>query len=294
LAAVEMAYGIRQKTLKIASVIKEAPTVPMLLVLILTLTAIFAYPLSPHPPLKADLDRSFLPPVWVDGGSSGHPLGTDKWGRDVLSRLIYGARISLTVAFLAIALTATVGTTIGLVSGYFGGLVDTVLMRLVDGFLAFPGILIALILAVILGPSFTNVIIIVLIVLWPRFARQVRGETLGIKENEYVVMAQAMGVSSWTIIWRHIFPNVVPTLLVLTTFEIGWVVILESTLAFLGVGIPPPNPSWGVMVAEGRENLAQAWWVALFGAIAISLTVFAFNMLGDWVRDKLDPKLRQM
>lgn len=279
---------------RVVSVLKEAPRVPVIIIFILIVVAIFAGWISPHSPLKGSLGFRLMPPAWMDGGNSSYLLGTDRFGRDILSRLFFGARVSMTVASLAICMTATLGTAIGLISGYKGGLVDVVLMRLADLFLAFPHILIALLLAVVFGPSFQNVIIIVLIVYWPIFARQVRGESLAIKQMDYVIVARSLGVSPWKIMWRHIFPNILPSLLVVATYQVGDVIILEATLAFLGVGIPPPNPSWGVMISEGRDFLEKAWWMTLFPGIGLGLTVFSLNMLGDWVRDRLDPKLRQM
>ena len=281
-------------TTGIRAVLKEMPKAPLLILIILGIVAITADGIAPHSPVKGSLGRSMLPPAWIEGGNPDYLLGTDRYGRDVLSRLIFGVRVSMSVAFLSIAVTAAFGTIIGLIAGYFGKWVDTLLMRLADVALSLPGILLALILAVVLGPSFKNVIVIVLLVLWPRFARQVRGEALALKEQDYIILAQAMGVSAWKIMWRHIFPNVVPSLLVLITLQVGFVVILEATLAFLGVGIPPPNPSWGVMISEGRQYLETAWWVSVFPGVAIGLTVYALNMMGDWVRDKLDPKLRQI
>ncbi|MBU0777841.1 ABC transporter permease [Patescibacteria group bacterium] len=287
-----------KKTLRqIAGVVaslKQVPIVPFATIFVMMVVAITADWIAPHSPVEGNLSISLLPPSWMDGGNLSYLLGTDRFGRDVLSRLIYGARVSMSVACLAITITAALGTLVGLMAGYLGGFIDTILMRLADVFMSFPGILIALILAVVLGPSFTNVVIIVLIILWPRFARQVRGEALSIKEQDFVVLARAMGVSSWKVMWRHIFPNVIPSLAVLVTFEVGWVIILEATLAFLGVGIPPPNPSWGVMIADGRNYLEMAWWISFFPGVAIGLSVFGFNMLGDWVRDRLDPKLRQI
>ena len=283
-----------QKSKKIAEVIKEVPTLPLVILICMIFLAVFADWVSPHSPLRGAIGKSLIPPAWMDGGSLTHMFGTDRFGRDILSRLIYGARVSMSVAFLSIGITASFGTVVGLISGFYGGRIDSLLMRIADLFLSIPGILVALLLAVILGPSYTNVIIIVLVILWPRFARQVRGETLSIKEMDFVVLAQAMGVSSFSIMRNHIFPNVIPSLLVLSTFEVGFVVILEATLAFLGVGIPPPNPSWGIMISEGRNYLESAWWMSLFPGIGIGLTVFSLNMAGDWVRDKLDPKLRQI
>jgi peptide/nickel transport system permease protein len=286
--------ALRWNIQRIAAIIKEAPTLPLMILMGMIFLAVFADWVSPHSPIRGAIGKSLLPPVWMDGGNSSHLLGTDRFGRDILSRLIYGARVSMSVAFLSISITASFGTVVGLISGYYGGRIDTFMMRIADLFLSIPGILIALLLAVIFGPSYTNVIIIVLVILWPRFARQVRGETLSIKEMDFVVLARAMGSSSFNIMRNHIFPNVIPSLLVLSTFEVGFVVILEATLAFLGVGIPPPNPSWGIMISEGRNYLETAWWMSLFPGIGIGLTVFSLNMAGDWVRDKLDPKLRQI
>jgi peptide/nickel transport system permease protein len=274
--------------------LRGAPTIPLVILLAIMMMAVWASWISPHSPVEASLSHRLLPPAWMEGGSPDYLLGTDRYGRDVLSRVIYGARVSMLVAFLSIIVTLFAGALIGLTSGYFGGRVDGVLMRITDVGLSFPSILIALVLAVIFGPSFTNVILIVLLVFWPRFARQVRGETLAIKQQDFVILARAMGVSSWKVMWRHIFPNVVPSLLVLSTLEVAHVVIFEATLSFLGVGIPPPNPSLGSIIAEGRAYLDSAWWISIFAGAAIVLTVFALNMTGDWVRDRLDPTLRQV
>ena len=285
---------LNQQVKRAVAILTELPIPFLLIAFTMIMVAIFANWLAPHSPVQASLSKGLLPPAWLDGGSSANLLGTDKFGRDVLSRLIFGARVSMSVAFLAIFVTASAGTVMGLIAGYLGGYADTLTMRAADFVLSFPGILIALILAVVVGPSFNNVIIIVLIILWPRFARQVRGETLSIKQQDFVILARAMGISQWKIMWRHIFPNIVPSLLVLGTLQVGYVIILESTLAFLGVGIPPPNPSWGVMIAEGRQYLETAWWISIFPGIAIGITILSLNMIGDWVRDKLDPKLRQI
>ena len=189
---------------------------------------------------------------------------------------------------------STVGTLVGLIAGYFGGWIDAVLMRLVDSLLAFPLILMAILLAVVLGPSYGVVLFIVSLFLWPRYARQIRGETLSIKEQDFVAMARVTGDSPLRIMLVHIFPNVVPTLLVLATLQVGLVIILEASLSFLGVGLPPPTPSWGAVVAEGRAYVGSAWWISVFAGLAILITVLSMNLLGDWTRDRLDPKLRQV
>ena len=258
------------------------------------LAAVFAPVLAPHDPVAADITQKLIPPMWMEGGSSEHVLGTDRFGRDVLSRIIYGSRISLIVSLVAIGVAGTVGTLLGLVSGYRGGLTDTILMRLTDIGLSLPTILIAVVLVAVSEPSFQNVILVIALLLWPRFARQMRGETLAIKEQDFVALAVVAGRSSAWIIRRHIFPNVVPTLLVISTLQVGYVILLEGTLSFLGVGVPPPNPAWGLMIADGRGFLATAWWISLFPGLAMLLTVLAVNLMGDWLRDHLDPKLRQL
>ena len=260
----------------------------------LVLTALLAGVLAPHSPTEGDISAKLIPPVWMERGSWDHPLGTDRFGRDVLSRIIYGSRISLTVSLIAIGVAGTVGTLLGLISGYRGGLVDVLLMRLTDIGLSLPTILIAVVLVAVSEPSFRNVILVIALLLWPRFARQVRGETLAIKEQDFVALAVVAGRSSAWIIRRHIFPNVVPTLLVISTLQVGYVILLEGTLSFLGVGVPPPNPAWGLMIADGRGFLATAWWITLFPGLAMLLTVLSVNLMGDWLRDHLDPKLRQV
>ena len=264
------------------------------ILLALVLCAIFASVLAPQSPTDGDIATKLIPPIWMQGGTTEHPLGTDRFGRDVLSRIIYGSRISLLVSLIAIGVAGTFGTALGLIAGYRGGLTDTLLMRLTDIGLSLPTILIAVVMVAVSEPSFRNVILVIALLLWPRFARQIRGETLAIKEQDFVALAVVAGRSSSWIISRHIFPNVVPTLLVIATLQVGYVILLEGTLSFLGVGVPPPNPAWGLMIADGRGFLATAWWIALFPGLAMLLTVLAVNLMGDWLRDHLDPKLRQV
>ena len=260
----------------------------------LVFCAIFATVLAPQSPTDGDISAKLIPPIWMERGTAEHPLGTDRFGRDVLSRIIYGSRISLLVSLIAIGVSGTLGTALGLIAGYRGGLTDTLLMRLTDIGLSLPTILIAVVIVAVSEPSFRNVILVIALLLWPRFARQIRGETLAIKEQDFVALAVVAGRSSTWIISRHIFPNVVPTLLVIATLQVGYVILLEGTLSFLGVGVPPPNPAWGLMIADGRGFLATAWWIALFPGLAMLLTVLAVNLMGDWLRDHLDPKLRQV
>ena len=254
----------------------------------LVILAVLAPLLAPWDPSRLDTTRILAPP------SNSHWLGTDQLGRDVLSRVLYGARISLAVSVVGISLTGAVGSFIGLLAGFLGGWVDTLLMRLVDVSLSLPGILIAVLLSVAFEPSFTNVIIVVIFLLWPSYARLTRGETLGLKQQDFVALARTAGCSNGTIMFRHVVPNLIPSILVLATLHVGYVIVLEAALSFLGVGIPPPTPSWGVMVADGRGLIERAWWVSILPGIAILVTVLSLNMLGDWVRDRLDPKLRQV
>jgi len=273
---------------------REIPWFPGVILATLVFTAVFAAYLAPHSPTEGDITQKLIPPIWMERGDSDHPLGTDRFGRDVLSRIIYGSRISLIVSLIAIGVAGTVGTLLGLIAGYRGGVTDAVLMRLTDVGLSLPTILIAVVLVAVSEPSFRNVILVIALLLWPRFARQVRGETLAIKEQDFVALAVVAGRSSAWIISRHIFPNVVPTLLVISTLQVGYVILLEGTLSFLGVGVPPPSPAWGLMIADGRGFLATAWWISFLPGLAMVLTVLAVNLMGDWLRDHLDPKLRQL
>jgi peptide/nickel transport system permease protein len=274
--------------------VRQLPAIPTLVLSLVIIGAIFAGQLAPHRPTEAELRMRTKPAAWVEGGSTTHLLGTDDQGRDILSRIIHGTRISLAISLSAVLLAGTIGTAIGLIAGYKGGLVDALLMRLADIGLSMPLILIAVVVAAVTGPSFRNVILVIGFLLWPRFARQVRGETLSIKENDYIALARVAGRSGPYIVWHHVFPNVVPTLLVISTLQMAYVILLEGSLSFLGVGVPPPNPAWGLMIAEGRHLVWTAPWVASFPGIAMAVTLLALNMFGDWLRDKLDPKLRQV
>jgi peptide/nickel transport system permease protein len=260
----------------------------------LLVTAVGAPSLAPHSPTEGNIMQKSRPPAWMARGTWDNPLGTDRFGRDVLSRIIYGSQISLVVSLLVIGVAGTIGTLVGLIAGYRGGLTDAILMRLTDIGLSLPTVLIAVVLVAVSEPSFRNVILVISLLLWPRFARQIRGETLALKQHDFVALAVVAGRPSSWIIARHIFPNVVPTLLVICTLQVGYVILLEGSLSFLGVGVPPPNPAWGLMIAEGRGFLATAWWISLFPGLAMLLTVLAVNLLGDWLRDRLDPKLRQV
>jgi peptide/nickel transport system permease protein len=274
----------------------RAPAIVFLAILLLVLVvpAVAAPWLAPHDPLEGSLAAKLRPPVWRPGGSWTYPLGTDPLGRDILSRLIYGARVSLSVSLVAIVIGGVVGTLLGVAAGYFGGWTDVVIMRAVDVAFSMPTILLALVLAVVVGPSFRTVVGIVAFLLWARYARQVRGEVLSVRERDFVAQARLAGCSHLRVMVGHILPNVANTLIVLATLQVGYVILLEGTLSFLGVGIPPPTPAWGLMVATGRALIVSAWWVSFFPGLAILVTVLTLNLLGDWLRDRLDPRLRQV
>jgi len=269
------------------------PVVPVALVVLLLVTAVFSPLLAPHDPTKGSLRDRNIPPAWSAEGTSKHLLGTDPLGRDLLSRVIYGSRISLMVAMVVLTLGAIGGTTLGLISGWFGGQVDEVAMRFVDFTFAIPFILVALVVVIVLGQSLAVIIALLVVFSWNSFARQVRGETLKLKTEAYVDIARIAGASTPHILWRHLLPGVVNTVLVLTSLKVGSLILTESVLSFLGVGVPPPTPAWGLMVSDGRDYIDTAWWVTAFPGGAILLTVLAFNFLGDWLRDHFDPRLRQ-
>ena len=228
------------------------------------------------------------------GGQGKYLLGTDKLGRDILSRIIHGSRISVVVAGIAIFVSGFAGTVMGIAAGYFGGWADAVIMRLVDIAFSIPIILIALVLVVVLGASFQTIIIVLILFLWATYARQARAETMSVVVQDYIARARVSGASNVRIMLRHVFPNVFNSLVVIATLQVGFVIILESTLSFLGAGIPRPTPAWGLMVSDGRDLIVSAWWVALFPGVAIMLVVISMNLFGDWLRDRLDPKQRQI
>jgi peptide/nickel transport system permease protein len=273
---------------------RRLPMVSLTIIGVFVVAALLANVLSPADPEEQSLRQRFTPPVWEERGTWNHVLGTDRLGRDLLSRIIWGARVSLTAGVLTVLLASAFGAGVGLVAGYYGGRVDTVLMRATDATMSFPVILLALILAVTIGPSFVNVVIAIAVILWARFARVVRGQVLTLMELDFITQARIAGASARWIILRHLFPNTLNTLVVLTTLQVGYVIIVEASLSFLGAGIPPPTPAWGSMISEGRDFVTSAWWVSFFPGLAILLVVLAFNLLGDWLRDTLDPKLRQL
>jgi len=265
--------------------------IPVVILSLIIFVAIFAdlawiglpdVGLAPYDPVKMSLPDRLKPPFWDEDGSTEHLLGTDKMGRDILSRLIFGARISF------------VGTVLGILGGYLGGRTEAFLMRITDISLAFPPILVAMLLAVSMGPSFTTVVLAISLLGWAPYARLIRGETLRLREMDFVAQARVIGTSPLRIMLRHIFPNVINPLIIIMTLQVGLLIITEASLSFLGVGIPPPAPSWGNMVNDGRNLVDTAWWISTFPGIAIALVVMSGNFFGDWLRDKLDPRLRQL
>ena len=274
----------------------DLPKFPLILLLIvLVIPAIFAEVVAPYDPLEAPggIRARLQPPVFA-GGTWDHVLGTDKTGRDMLSRIIYGSRVSITISVIGIGIAGSIGITLGVISGYFGGRVDSAIMRLVDVSLSIPPVLLALSLATALEPSFRTVILVVISLLWSIYCRQVRGDTLAVRQRDYIARARVSGASHIRIMVKHILPNITNTVIVLATLQVGFIILLEAGLSFLGVGLSRPTPAWGLMVADGREIIIRAWWVALWPGLAIMLTVFGFNLLGDWLRDRLDPRLRQL
>jgi peptide/nickel transport system permease protein len=274
---------------------KGFPWFPVSILGTLTLLAIFADAIAPHSPEVGSLGMRFKPPAWQQGGVATYLLGTDHLGRDVLSRLIFGARVSIVVGTLAVVVAGVVGTALGILSGYMGKWVDQVVMRITDTWLALPAVTFAIFLAAILGPSEMNIVIILSLVYWTRYARIIRGEVLSLREREFVRLAIVAGCSKWTIMKRHILPNVLNTAIVLGSLQLGVVIIAEATLSFLGVGVPPPKPAWGLMLADGKKGLmAGYWWLTVLPGSCIMLMVLSANLLGDWLRVKLDPQLRQL
>jgi len=255
------------------------------LLVIIILAALLAPFIVPYGPTDMSLGDSLKPPSWA------HPFGTDSLGRDILSRTIYGARISLFVAFCAVFIAGTTGGILGIVAGYFGGFWDALLMRFADVQFSLPAVILALFLVGSLGPSLTNLIIVLSLANWARFSRVMRSEALSLRTRDYVLLSRLSGASHLRIMVQHIAPNAMGTFIVLVTLDVGIVIILEATLSFLGLGVQPPDPSWGTLIADGREYLSTAWWIAIFPGIVLMLTVLAGNTTGDFVRDKLSPTL---
>lgn len=260
--------------------------------LVMGLTALLAPQIAPWDPGKQVLLKRLRPPAWYERGSREYLLGTDHLGRDILSRILHGARISLGVGLSSVAISGLIGVTLGLLAGFYGGRVDAVIMRVVDIFLAIPYILLAMGVISALGPSLLNIVLVMGVTRWVQFARIVRADVLSIREREFVEGARARGNRQGRLLLRHVLPNALTPIIVVGTLELAFMIIYESALSFLGLGVQPPTPTWGWMLSDGRNYLSIAWWLATFPGLAILLTVLAVNLLGDWLRDTLDPRLK--
>ena len=274
--------------------IREWPLVPLALLSVIMVFAVFASVISGYDPTFGELTDRLIPPAWYEEGSTAHLLGTDPLGRDVMTRIMHGARISLMVAGIVLSAGAICGTVLGMISGWFGGVIDEIIQRFVEFTIALPFILVALVVVIVLGARLEVIILLLVIFSWGGFTRQVRGETLQLKNMDYIALAKIAGASTTRILARHILPGVINTVMVLVSLSVGTLIITESVLSYLGVGIPPPTPAWGVMVSDGRNYIVDASWVSFYPGLAILFTVLAFNFLGDWIRDRLDPRLRQL
>jgi peptide/nickel transport system permease protein len=284
----------RDTARRVWKTLKDLPLPAILLLLPVSICGIMGPFFTPHDPAAINPSLALQPPSWLVGKGWTYVFGTDYLGRDVLSRVIVGARASLLVSFVGVGIAGIIGVLLGLTSAFFGGRVDTLLMRLVDIQMSMPAILLALLLSASLGAGLTSVIVVIAIVFWTSYARVVRGETLSVKQRDFVVMARVLGCPSTRILQKHIFPNVIDSALVVASLQLGTAVMLEASLSFLGLGVQPPAVAWGKMIAEARLYISTAWWLPTFPGVAIMVTVLGANLLGDWLRDKLDPKLRQI
>jgi peptide/nickel transport system permease protein len=261
--------------------------------LLIIATAVFAPLIAPHDPLAVDIRHRLSPPAWMEHGTAEHLLGTDQVGRDLLARMIYGGRVSLVVAVASVIISATIGVLLGLGAGYFGGNTDWTIMTVINVMLTFPFVLLALAVIAVLGPSLINMIFVLGVAGWPIYARVVRAETLALREREFVLAGRALGMSHGRLVFRQILPNLVSTIVVIATLQVAQVIILESFLSFLGLGVQPPTPAWGNMLGEGRLYMLNSWWIATFPGLAIFLTTLVINLMGNALRDWLDPHLKE-
>lgn len=266
-------------------------TLGLIIVLTVAIIAPFASVLAPYDPTETHPTYMLQPPFWMEGGNMDHILGTDNLGRDILSRMIYGTQVSLLVGFSAVIIAGAIGAALGLISGYYGGIIDTVIMRFVDAFIAIPSLLITLVILTVVGPGLWTLIIVLGATNWVGYARIVRGEVLSVKEREFVKAAQSIGVKDYKIMYKHLIPNVASSFIVTSTLSVASTIIAEAALSFLGMGIQPPAVSWGLMLNSGKDYLAVSWWVATFPGLAITITALGIIFLGDWLRDVLDPRM---
>ncbi len=261
----------------------------LLLIVFVTLAAPW---LAPYSPVEVDIRHRLGPPAWMEGGKTDHWLGTDQIGRDLLSRMIYGGRVSLLIGVTAVAISSTIGVLLGLAAGYFGAKIDWIIMTLINVMLTFPFVLLALAVIAVLGPSLLNMILVLGVAGWPIYARVIRAETMALREREFVVAGRALGMSHARIIFGQILPNLISAITVVATLQIAQVIILESFLSFLGLGVQPPTPAWGNMLGEGRVYMLNSWWIAAFPGAAIFVTTLAINLMGNALRDWLDPHMK--
>jgi peptide/nickel transport system permease protein len=279
-----------ERFLKLKKVFKRIPKTAAAIILLLFICALFSPWIAPHDPIEQNLANALKPPFWEKSGTAAYLLGTDNLGRDILSRIVYGSRVSIIVGFAGVLLSGVVGMFLGIIAGYFGGKIDAVIMRLTDMMLSLPYILIAIAIIGAIGPSLTNIIIVLGITQWVGYTRIIRFEAMSLSKSEFIEMAIISGNRWWRILLVHILPNVLNTAIVLATLDVGKMIIFEAAMSFLGLGVRPPTPTWGGMLADGRVYVTFAWWIATFPGIAIAITVLGGNLLGDWLRDELDPR----
>jgi peptide/nickel transport system permease protein len=275
-------------------VLRGIPKIPFAILLAFLFLGFFGSWVAPHDPVKQSLVNRLQPPVWEEGGSWTYVLGTDGLGRDVLSRVIVGARSSMWIGLTTVFIAGLIGTMVGVLSGYFRGAVDYILMRLTDAMMAIPFLVVALALAVVFNPSMTLLISILVAFGWAGYARVIRSVTLQLRNADFVTLAHVGGCSHWRTIRRHILPNVANTFVVLATLQLATIIVAEASLSFLGVGVPPPTPSWGSMLSDGRQYVSSAWWISVPPGVCITVVVLSVNVLGDWLRVRLDPRFREL
>lgn len=269
------------------------PIVPVLLLAPMVICGLFGPWLWPHDPLAISFGTRLMPPPWLEGGDWAYVLGTDQFGRDLFSRLIEGARIALMVSVISVSVAAVIGTAVGMMAGYYGGIIDTILMRIVDVKMSIPPVLLTILIGAVLGGGLTTILVSIILVFWADYARVIRGETLALRRAGYVQLASVANASDLRIFTRHLLPNLLPTCIVLMTLQFGAALVIEAAITFIGLGIQPPASAWGLLVADGRAYLSTAWWIPTFAGLAIALTALGANLLGDWLRDHFDPKLKK-
>jgi len=274
--------------------LRRYPVLPVLCLLPVIICGIFGPLLYPHDPMKMDLANTLKPPFYAMKGSVSNFLGTDHMGRDLLSRLIEGARISLIISVCGVFFSGFIGVCMGMIAGFFGGKIDEVIMRIADAKMSIPAILLAILLAASIGAGAFTIIASISLIFWTGYARVIRGETISISQRDYITLARVTGCSHFRILIKHILPNLVSTITVLASLQLGRAIVIEASMTFLGVGLQPPAAAWGLMISEGRMYMVTAWWIPTFSGFAIAITVLGANLMGDWLRDKFDPKLRQL